>query len=162
MAQADGTITLRTNVDTNGVKKGANTIKSALNGLSGTLFKFTSAIGVAFGVGQLIRFGKEAVKLASDVEEVQNVVDVAFGDMAYKMEAFSNIALETYGISKLTAKQTGSSFMAMADGMSIAEEVASDMSLVLTGLSADMASFYNISQEEAKTALSNIGLPNVR
>ena len=156
MAQADGTITLHTNVDTSGVKKGANTIKSALNGLSGTLFKFTSAIGVAFGVGQLIRFGKEAVKLASDVEEVQNVVDVAFGDMAYKMEAFSRIAIETYGISQLTAKRTGSTYMAMAKGMGIAEDAASDMSLVLTGLTADMASFYNISQEEADTAIKSI------
>lgn len=152
----DGSITLYTDVDTKGLKSGMNTIQNGAKSLTASISKLGAAIGIAFGIGALVRFGKEAVSLASDLEEVQNVVDVAFGDMAYKMEAFADSAIEMYGISKLTAKQTGSSYMAMADGMGIAEEAASDMSLSLTALSADMASFYNVSQEEARTALSSV------
>lgn len=156
MAAFDGSITLRTDVDTSGIRKGAKNIKSALGGLSSSLKSIGAAVGVAFGISQLVQFGKQAVKLASDIEEVQNVVDVAFGAMAYKMEQFADTAIEQFGISELTAKQTGSSYMAMAKGMQIADETASDMALTLTGLSADMASFYNISQEEAKTALAAV------
>ena len=152
----DGSITLRTKVDTAGIETGAKQIKKGIGGVSVMLGKIGAAIGTAFGVFSLVKFGKQAVSLASDLQEVQNVVDVAFGDMSYKMEQFANTAIETYGISKLTAKQTGSTFMAMAVGMGFVREAASDMSLQLTALSADMASFYNIQQSEARTALSAV------
>ena len=152
----DGSIILTTQVDQTGLKRGMASMKSGVAGLSKSFTKIGAAIGVAFGVGALIKFGKQAVQLASDLQEVQNVVDVAFGDMAYRMEEFADTAIETFGISELTAKQTGSSFMAMAKGMQFADDVAADMALTLTGLSADMASFYNIRQEEAKTALSAV------
>ena len=152
----DGSIILTTKVDQSGLNNGIKTMKSGVNSLTSSFTKLGTALGISLGIGALVRFGKQAMKLASDLQEVQNVVDVAFGDMTYKMEKFAEIAIETYGISRLTAKQTGSSFMAMAKGMGVADEAASDMALTLTGLSADMASFYNISQEEARTALSAV------
>ena len=94
--------------------------------------------------------------MASDLQEVQNVVDVSFGSMSHKMEEFADKSIEMYGISKLTAKQTGSTYMAMAKGMSIADDAASDMAISLTGLSADMASFYNKSQDITATALDSV------
>ena len=145
----DGSIILSTKVDTSGVNKGMSSIK-------GIVGKIGGAIAVAFSTKALINFGKEAINLASDLQEVQNVVDTAFGDMSYKMEEFANKAIETYGISKLTAKRTASTYMAMAKGMGIAEDAGSDMALTLTGLSADMASFYNVSQDVADTALKSV------
>ncbi|MGN1133099.1 MAG: hypothetical protein ACI4RN_01445, partial [Oscillospiraceae bacterium] len=82
--------------------------------------------------------------------------DTAFGSMSYKMEEFANNSIKQFGISKLAAKQTGSTFMAMASGMGLAQDNASDMAISLTGLSADMASFYNVSQDVASTALKSI------
>lgn len=152
----DGSIILTTKVDQTGIKSGMASMKSGVSALSKSITKIGAAIGIAFGVGALIKFGKQAVQLASDLQEVQNVVDVAFGDMAYRMEEFAEKSIETFGISKLTAKQTGSSFMAMAKGMQFADDAAADMALTLTGLSADMASFYNIRQEEARAALSAV------
>lgn len=149
MAQYDGSITLSTEVDTTGIKKGIGTVKSMLA-------KLGAAAAAAFGIRQLIQFGKEAVNLASDMEEVQNVVNVAFGSMSDKAEAFANTAIDTYGISKLVAKRTSSTYMAMAKGMGLAVDTAADMSFALTGLSADMASFYNISQEAADVALKSV------
>ena len=149
ISNSDGSIILQTKVDQSGINKGLFGIKSAVS-------KIGAAIGVAFSVTALVRFGKAAISLASDLQEVQNVVDVAFGSMKQSMEDFADTAIETYGISKLIAKQTGSSYMAMAKGMQIADEAAAEMALTLTGLSADMASFYNISQGEARTALSAV------
>ena len=156
ITNADGSIILKTKVDQTGLNKGMATMKSGVKSLTGAFVKLGSAVGLAMGISAMVQFGKEAINLASDLEEVQNVVDVAFGEMAYRMEEFADTAIETFGISKLTAKQTGSSYMAMAKGMQIADEAAAEMALTLTGLSADMASFYNIQQSEARTALSAV------
>ena len=153
---ADGHIILDTRVDTAGVTKGFSAIKNGANSVMGTIGKLGAAIGVAFGVSALVKFAKQSVELSSDVQEVQNVVDVAFGDMRDQMEALANTAIEKFGISALTAKRTGSTYMAMAKGMGIAGQEAADMALNLTGLSADMASFYNVSQKYADIALKSV------
>lgn len=133
-----------------------NNIKDSTNQLGSVLKKVGGLLASAFAINKLIQVGKQAINIASDVQEVQNVVDTAFGDMSYKMEQFADIAIETYGISKLTAKQTGSTMMAMAKGLGLASDEASDMAINITALSADMASFYNISQDVASTALKSI------
>lgn len=152
----DGSLNFNTKVDTDGFNKGTRSISSSLGTLKSTILKIGSAVGIAFGVAKLVQFGKQAIETASDLQEVQNVVDTAFGSMSYKMEEFANNSIKQFGISKLAAKQTGSTFMAMASGMGLAQDSASDMAIALTGLSADMASFYNTEQEVASTALKSI------
>lgn len=156
MASYDGSLNFDTKIDTKGFTAGTNTIKSQANNLKNTLLSLGKTILVVFGVRQLIQFGKQAIEIASDLQEVQNVVDTAFGEMSYKMEEFAEKSIETFGVSRLAAKQTGSTFMAMARGMGIAIDGASDMAIALTGLSADMASFYNVSQDVASTALKSV------
>lgn len=153
---ADGHIILDTRVDTTGVTKGFSAIKSGASSVMGTVGKLGAAIGIAFGVSALVKFAKQSIELSSDVQEVQNVVDVAFGDMRDQMEAFADTAIEKFGISALTAKRTGSTYMAMAKGMGIAGQEAADMALNLTGLSADMSSFYNVSQKYTDIALKSV------
>ena len=156
VTNADGSIILKTKVDQTGLNKGMVTMKSGVKSLTGAFMKLGSAVGLAMGIGALVQFGKEAINLASDLEEVQNVVDVAFGSMSYKIEQFSKTAIENFGISELTAKRTASTYMAMAKGMGIVDDVASDMAITMTGLTADLASFYNISQERADTILKSV------
>jgi len=67
------------------------------------------------------------------------------------MEQFAATALETYGISELTAKNMGSTYMAMARGMGVATDAASDMAVTLTGRLSDIMSFYNKTQSEVDT-----------
>ena len=94
--------------------------------------------------------------MASDLEEVQNVVDVSFGDMADEVEKFANSAVQNFGMSALTAKRMASTFMSMANGMGLAAKDGKNMSLQLTALAGDMASFYNVEQDVAQTALNSI------
>ncbi|MCM1364962.1 MAG: hypothetical protein NC122_07080 [Faecalibacterium sp.] len=152
----DGYLNFNTKIDTKGFNGGTKSITSGLGGMKSMLGKVGLAVSAAFSVKQLVSFGKQSIEIASDLQEVQNVVDTAFGDMSYKMEQFADKAIETFGISRLSAKQTGSTFMAMAKGMDIADESASDMAVALTGLSADMASFYNVEQDVASTALKSV------
>lgn len=139
-----------------GVKSSTRQVSNGLVSLKSMFGKIAVAAAAAFSVKKLVDFGKQAVSVASDLQEVQNVVDTAFGSMADKMEDFADTSIKQFGISRLAAKQTGSTFMAMASGMGIAQSSASDMAIALTGLSADMASFYNVEQSVASTALKSV------
>lgn len=156
MASYDGSILIETKVDSSGVQKGIGSINKQAKTMKTSFAGIGKAVAAAFAVKVLVDFGKQAVSLASDLQEVQNVVDVAFGDMADKVEEFAKTSIETMGISELTAKRTASTYMAMGKGMGLAAQDAFNMSLGLTQLSADMASFYNISQERADIALKAV------
>ena len=152
----DGYLKFNTKIDTKGFNAGTKQISNSVMSIKSLLGKLGTVASSAFAVKGLVDFGKQAIDTASDIQEVQNVVDVSFGKMKSKMEEFADSAVETYGISKLTAKQTGSTYMAMAKGMQIADDMASDMAVTLTGLSADMASFYNKEQSATATALNSV------
>lgn len=111
---------------------------------------------VISAVRKLVDIAKEGIELASQLEEVQNVVEVSFGDMTQDVEEFSKKALYSLGMSELTAKKMASTFMAMSNGMGIAARDGRNMALQLTALAGDMASFYNVSEEVAQTALNSI------
>lgn len=153
---ADGCLNFDTNINKEGFEKGLKSLSDMVGDIKPKLKSLAMAVTAAFSVKKLVDFGRQSIETASDLAEVQNVVDTAFGESKQKMEDFADTAVKTYGISKLTAKQTGSNFMAMASGMGLANDSASDMAVALTGLSADMASFYNVGQDVASTALKSI------
>lgn len=136
--------------------RGLNTMQRQTTGLTSAVRKLGTVIGAAFAVRQIIAFGKECAALGSNVQEVQNVVDTAFGDMSYKVEEFANTSIRRFGMSRLAAKKTAGTYMAMAKGMGIADEAASDMAISLAGLTGDVASFFNISQELADVKLKSV------
>lgn len=114
-----------------------------------TLKKLAGTVALAFGAAALIRFGKESVNLASDIEEVQNVIDVTFGLGAKQIEEFAQSAAEAYGMSELAAKQYTGTMGAMLKSSGLATDAAQEMSMALTGLSGDIASFYNLGTDTA-------------
>lgn len=108
------------------------------------------------GITQLFRFGKNAMETASDLTEVQNVVDTTFGSMAYKVDELASHSIGDFGMSELTAKQISSRFQAMGTAIGFGQSKMSDMSVELTKLAADMASFYNVSQNDVAKSLESI------
>ena len=113
--------------------------------------KMTTAITLPLAAA-----GAAAVKFASDTEESRNKVEVVFGSMAQSVEQFASEALNAYGLAEGSALQMTSTFGAMATSMGISSSQAADMSMSLTGLAADMASFYNVSTEVAQTSLQGV------
>ena len=100
--------------------------------------------------------GAAMTKFASDTEESRNKVEVVFGSMAESVKQFASEALNAYGLAEGTALQMTSTFGAMASSMGLTTSQAADMSMSLTGLAADMASFYNVSTEVAQTSLQGV------
>lgn len=154
--KSDGKVVIDTSLNNKGFIKGVKGLESQLGGLQTVAKKLGSVIASAFAVRAIVNFSKECIELGSNVAEVQNVVDVAFGDMTDQVEAFADTAIKNFGMSRLAAKKTASTYMAMAKGMGVPAETAADMSIALAGLTGDVASFYNISQELADTKLKSV------
>lgn len=127
-----------------------------MSGIHSTARKAGAALAGAFAVKKLVDFGKSCIKLGSDLAEVQNVVDVTFPHMTAQIDKFAKSAIKDFGLSETMAKQYTGTFGAMAKSFGFSENAAYDMSAALTGLSGDVASFYNISQDEAFTKLKSV------
>lgn len=149
MAQRDGTIIIDTRINTNGFNAGAVNMQSQFSKLAGAAKKLGFALGGVFAVGKIVQFGKEAIQLGSDLQEVQNVVDVTFGSLNGRINEFAKNAITQFGLSELSAKQYASTIGAMLKSMGLATDQAAAMSMEITGLAGDMASFYNLSGDEA-------------
>lgn len=100
----------------------------------------------AYAAGRVANIG---IQLASDLKEVQNVVDVTFGSEAETINRWSEDLLRTHGISKLAAKQYSSTFGAILKPIGITDDQLRTMSQNLTMLAGDLASFHNLNAEEA-------------
>lgn len=129
--------------------KSVTKIKSTLGSISSFMKKIGAAIGAAFAVKQLIAFGKSCIELASDLSEVQNVVDVTFGSMADEINQFAKNAIEQFGLSETAAKRYTSTLGAMLKSMGLTGDQVKNMSMNMAGLAADMASFYNLDNDVA-------------
>lgn len=133
-----------------------NRFQSQMRGIESLAKKAGATLAAAFGVKKLIDFGKSCLELGSDLAEVQNVVDVTFPNMTAQVDKFAKSAAQSFGLSETMAKQFTGTFGAMAKAFGFSEEQAYDMGSSLTKLAGDVASFYNLSQDEAYTKLKSV------
>lgn len=171
MSKPDGSVIIDTKLDTSGVEKGTKEVKEQLEGigedsksagekaggeLANGFKKLAKTIAASAIIKEIVDIGKEAIELGSNLEEVQNVVDVTFTTMSNKVNKFAKDAKKTAGLSETMAKQYVGTFGAMAESFGFVEGEAYEMSTALTQLTGDVASFYNLSQDEAYTKLKSV------
>ena len=154
--KSDGKVVISTALDNSGLPKGIGQAKGMLGGLSGVVTKLGGVIAAAFSVKVVADFAKECLDLGSDLQEVQNVVDVTFTTMNEQVNEFARNAARTAGLSETMAKKYTGTFGAMAKSFKFTEAEAYEMSTALTQMSGDVASFYNLSQDEAYTKLKSV------
>lgn len=141
----------------NSVNSAVSSASKSCAGSVSSLFGKLGAIGAAaFSAKMLIDFGKSALELGSDLAEVQNVVDVAFEDMAGEADEFAKNALKNFGLSETSAKRYMGTFGAMASSFGYNTREAEKMAETLTGLTGDVASFYNLDSSVAYTKLKSV------
>ena len=133
-----------------------NNFDQQMNRIKGMAKKAGLAIAAAFSVKKLADFGKQCIELGSDLAEVENVVDVTFTSMSGQVDKFAKNAATQFGLSETMAKRYVGTFGAMSKAFGFSEKQAYDMSTALTGLAGDVASFYNITQDEAYTKLKSV------
>ena len=152
---ADGEITYKVTLDSDGAIKSMEKIEKTADKTSKKADELANkfkSIGTKMTVGLTVpitAFGTYAVKMASDLNEVQNVVDTTFENSSETINKFAKSAAEQFGISELSAKQFTGTMGAMLKSMGLGNKDITDMSIALSGLAGDMASFYNLDPEEA-------------
>ena len=99
---------------------------------------------------------KDAIDISSSLTEVENVVRTTFGNYEKLIQDFSKTSIQDFGMSELTAKQVASRFQAMGTAMGFSQGKMADMSLQLTKLTADMASFYDMEQSDVARNLQAV------
>lgn len=127
----------------------SNIAGQATSLVGGAFKKLGGIVAAAFAVKEIVDFGREAINLASDLQEVQNVVDVTFGSMSGEINAWSKNMIEQFGLSELSAKRYASTLGAMMKSSGLTGVQMKNMSKDLTELTADMASFYNLDTDAA-------------
>ena len=150
-----------------------NTFSVASDNARKKSFSLAGALGKLYAGYWLVFRGmskiKSAVDYAADLTEVQNVVDNSFGEMTGKVNDFAKQSIKSLGMSELSFKTFASQYQSMGNAMSIgnsqiakandflnkatngyisASDSLADVSLNMTKLAGDMASFYNKDQAE--------------
>ena len=145
----------------------ARSITSSFSGFSSNAsvvtkksFSLASAIGKLYASYFLLFRGfgkiKDAIDIASSLTEVENVVRQTFGQYESLINNFAKTSIEKFGMSELSVKQFASRFQAMGVAMGFSQGKMTDMSINLTKLTADMASFYDVAQSDVAEDLQSI------
>ena len=150
----DFELLLNSNPFNNGLKNATTSIKGS--GIENSLKKIGKLALAAFSVKAIINFGKECINLGSNLTEVQNVVDVTFANLNTEVNKFAENAITQFGLGQTVTKKYVGTFGAMAKAFDFSNKEALAMSETLTGLTGDVASFYNLSSDEAYTKLKSV------
>lgn len=145
----------------------AKSITSSFSGFSSSAsavtkksFSLASAIGKVYATYWALfrgfRLLGDAIDISSSLTEVENVVRQTFGQYESLINNFAKTSIEKFGMSELSAKQFASRFQAMGTALDIPQGKMADMSIRLTELAGDMASFYDVSQEDIAKSLQSV------
>lgn len=121
---------------------------SKISAAGKTMMSFTT-IPIAAALGY-------SVKAASDLNETLSKTEVVFGKNADEVKAWSTTTLGSFGLAQGTALDMAATYGDMGTAMGLNIDKASEMSMSITGLAGDMASFKNMKPEEVHTALTGI------
>lgn len=157
-----GDLNVRINVDTAGLNTGIQQAQTRMQQLSERLQSLGTSMmsagkNMTLGITvPLLAAGGASIKLASDMAENLNKVNVVFKGNASEIINWSDTTLKSFGIANVTALDMVSLFGDMATSQGLVTSEAAKMSVSLVGLAGDLASLKNINIEVAQTALKGI------
>lgn len=93
--------------------------------------------GVSKLKDKFVSFAKEGINLASDLSEVQNVVDTTFGSDADTINSWAASAKTSFGMSELAAKEYTGTLGAMLKSQGITSDSVVQLSTDLVGLAGE-------------------------
>jgi hypothetical protein len=113
------------------------------SGLAGIGAAATTGITLPLGAASVA-----AIKLASDLNEARSAARVVFGDTARQVEAFADTTANSFYLTRREALDAAKSFGSIFKASGL-EKDAARMSIALTALAGDIASFDNLAPADA-------------
>lgn len=152
------------------MKNGATSFSNRLNRLTVTTQNFGNKIKGSFDkvnmavTATVTLFAANTVKqqldswvdFASDLQETMGKTEQTFKSNAQAVIEWSKTSISAMGLAQQTALDSAALFGDMGTGMGMTTQRAAEMSTSLVQLSADLASFKNMSQDMTMTALKGI------
>ena len=130
---------------TSGVKK----LMASLGGVKGIL----AGLGIAVGIRELGKLGIQCINSASDIKELDNVLEQVFGKGKDEISKWAEGVSTDVGRASYQLQKFASVYGSIFKGSGIKTEDFQGMSVALSQLTADFSSFFNVADEEAFTAL---------
>lgn len=141
--------------DIENLKKGMTEAQNKVN-KTADAFKKAGTVMTVGVTAPILAAGAASFKMASDVAESANKVEVAFQKNADEVQAWAKTTLSSIGLAEGTALDMAANFGDMATSMGKTTNEAAKMSMEMVNLAGDMASFKNIDIAQTNTALTAI------
>ena len=145
-------------------------IPSKATGIDRTTLSFTNllrAILPFYGIRGIFDWGKGAFEACSAIVELENVIDTSFGHLRKGYEDISGYiykwaqgTIDAFGVSQIASERYAGRLMAMfnSSGFDVTEgmrDSAAKMTTDLIERAGDIASFYDMSVDEAMTKMQS-------
>lgn len=144
---------LQTGVTRNVKNAGDDASRTLKTSFSNAAKGAAAAFGTAFAAVKIKDFFGGAIKAASDLAESTAKAGQVFGSATVRVQAFAEGAAEAIGQSNQQALEATGTFGNLFTAMGIGQGTAADMSIEIVRLASDLASFNNVSVDDALLAL---------
>lgn len=143
-------------------------IPSHAHGINQTALSFGNLLRTILpfvGLRGVFGWLKESVELGSSIVEIQNVIDTAFGDLKKGYDSvaghvynWSKTTMDAFGVSEIAALRYAGRLQSIfnSSGFDVSESMRNSATQMTTDLierAGDIASFYDISVDEAMTKM---------
>ena len=130
-----------------------------------SLDSMSKKVNIAFNYTAIRTFGRalanvtraisKSVSSSASYLENMNLLDVAFNNNTREADKFVNKLSEMYGLDESWGYRTVGIFKQLANAMGVSAEAGDKLSTILTQLSIDTASLYNINTSDAVSIFSS-------
>ncbi len=128
------------------VQKSANNLSS---GIRRSFKKMAGMISIAFAGLKIGQYIKNSIKTAMNAIESESLFDTVMGRWSKSVRAWSMELQRDLGLNGYEIRKNVATLFNMTKSMGVAEMQALKMSKSMVVLANDMASFYNLSTEDA-------------
>jgi len=146
MAIEDNKINIKVGMNTRGFQKGMKTMQGGFKRLNGAIGAFSAG----FVGTQVFGVVKGLADMAGEAEKTELRFKRVFGNMSTSVSVFSSQLSTDLGRVETDVKSGMVSFQAFFQGLGFGGKEAANMSMKMQGLSYDLASFFNIQDDNAQ------------
>jgi len=118
-----------------------------------TAFSAGSFAGLGAALKKVTSYLGSAVKQSADYIETLNVLDVAFNNNTESIKKFSSQIADTLNLDDSTIIKAAAHFKVLSQSMNIATDTGEKLSKLMTQMTLDLSSLYNMDFNKAQTAL---------
>lgn len=159
MAGGDRTLKLSLLADTKNLVDGLKKGEKSTETFGDKIDNINRKVGIAFAAmgtaatAMALKFTKDAIGAASDMEETVSKIGVIFGDTASEIDKFAETAAKNLGQSKVQALDAAANFAIFGKAAGLSGQALVDFSVDFVALASDLASFNNTTPEDAILAI---------